>query len=42
MQDELVPDARHYIQFDRPDVVIAAMRSVVEKVRTTGIKRSPI
>lgn len=33
-QHQLVPDASHYIQFDRPDIVIAAVRSVVEKVRT--------
>lgn len=26
---QLVPDATHYIQFDRPDVVIAAVREVV-------------
>lgn len=32
-QHQLVPDAGHYIQFDRPDIVIAAVRSVVEKVR---------
>ena len=30
---ELVPDATHYIQFDRPDVVIRATREVVEAVR---------
>jgi hypothetical protein len=30
---QLVNDASHYIQFDRPDVVIAAVRSVVESVR---------
>lgn len=30
---ELVPDATHYIQFDRPDVVIAAVKEVVAKVR---------
>jgi pimeloyl-ACP methyl ester carboxylesterase len=30
---ELVPDASHYIQFDRPDVVIRATRGVVEAVR---------
>jgi pimeloyl-ACP methyl ester carboxylesterase len=30
---QLVSDASHYIQFDRPDVVIAAIRSVVESVR---------
>lgn len=32
-QHQVVPDAEHYIQFDRPDVVIAAVRSVVEKIR---------
>jgi len=32
-QHQLVADADHYIQFDRPDVVIAAVRSVVENVR---------
>lgn len=30
---QLVPDASHYIQFDRPDIVIAAVKSVVESVR---------
>jgi pimeloyl-ACP methyl ester carboxylesterase len=30
---QLVPDADHYIQFDRPDIVIDAVRSVVSKVR---------
>src|SRR5262249_39357402 len=30
---ELVPDASHYMQFDRPDAVIAGVRSVVESVR---------
>jgi pimeloyl-ACP methyl ester carboxylesterase len=30
---ELVPDATHYIQFDRPDVVITAVREVVGDVR---------
>jgi pimeloyl-ACP methyl ester carboxylesterase len=33
---ELVPDATHYIQFDRPDVVIAAVREVVSDVRSAG------
>jgi pimeloyl-ACP methyl ester carboxylesterase len=28
-----IPDASHYIQFDRPDVVIEAVRSVVDSVR---------
>lgn len=32
-QHQLVPDATHYIQFDRPDIVIAAVRWVVEQVR---------
>lgn len=30
---ELVPDAGHYIQFDRPDVVVEAVREVVAEVR---------
>jgi pimeloyl-ACP methyl ester carboxylesterase len=30
---ELVRDASHYIQFDRPDVVISAVREVVSRVR---------
>jgi pimeloyl-ACP methyl ester carboxylesterase len=32
---ELVPDATHYIQFDRPDIVIAAVREVVAGVRSS-------
>ncbi len=32
-QHRLVPEADHYIQFDRPDVVIEALRSVVYEVR---------
>jgi len=32
-QHQLVPDADHYIQFDRPDIVIAAVRSIIERVR---------
>jgi acyl-CoA synthetase (AMP-forming)/AMP-acid ligase II len=31
---ELVPDATHYIQLDRPDLVIKAVREVVGAVRT--------
>jgi pimeloyl-ACP methyl ester carboxylesterase len=31
---ELVPEATHYIQFDKPDVVIAAVKEVVGDVRT--------
>jgi pimeloyl-ACP methyl ester carboxylesterase len=30
---ELVPDAPHYIQFDRPDVVISAVKEIVADVR---------
>ena len=30
---ELVPDATHYIQFDRPDIVFRAVREVVSAVR---------
>jgi pimeloyl-ACP methyl ester carboxylesterase len=30
---ELVPDSTHYIQFDRPDVVITAVRETVSDVR---------
>jgi len=33
---QLVPDAAHYIQFDRPDVVIAAVGEVVNDVRAGG------
>ena len=33
---ELVPDATHYIQLDRPDVVIKAVREVVGAVRSSG------
>lgn len=32
-QHLLVPDASHYIQFDRPDIVIAAVRWAVEETR---------
>ncbi len=35
---EIVPDASHYIQFDRPDVVIKAVREVVMDVRNTKAK----
>jgi pimeloyl-ACP methyl ester carboxylesterase len=31
---ELVPEATHYIQFDQPDVVIAAVKEVVADVRS--------
>lgn len=32
----VLPDASHYIQFDRPDVVIAAVAEVVAAVRSAG------
>jgi pimeloyl-ACP methyl ester carboxylesterase len=35
---EIVSDATHYIQFDRPDVVIRAVREVVDAVRTEPAK----
>ena len=35
-QHQLVDDASHYIQFDRPDIVIDAVRSVISKVRENG------
>jgi hypothetical protein len=30
---QLVPDSHHYIQFERPDIVIVAVREVVDSVR---------
>jgi pimeloyl-ACP methyl ester carboxylesterase len=33
-RNELVPDSSHYIQFERPDVVIAAVRKVIGDVRS--------
>jgi len=33
-QHQVVPDAGHYIQFDRPEVVITAVQSVVDIVRS--------
>jgi pimeloyl-ACP methyl ester carboxylesterase len=36
---ELVSDASHYIQFDRPDVVIKAIKEVVNDVRTANLKK---
>ncbi|WP_182912074.1 alpha/beta fold hydrolase [Sphingomonas cavernae] len=32
-RQQIVPDATHYIQIDRPDVVIGAVREVVDTVR---------
>lgn len=38
---EVVADASHYIQFDRPDVVIRAVREVVARVRTGDAPSDP-
>lgn len=38
---ELVPDATHYIQIDRPDVVIRAVREVVDSVRARTAAPAP-
>ena len=38
---EIVPDASHYIQFDRPDVVIGAVRDVVAGARARRIATRP-
>lgn len=35
-RQQIVPDATHYIQFDRPDIVVAAVRDVVDTVRGDG------
>ncbi len=35
-RQQIVPDAGHYIQIGRPDLVIAAVREVVDTVRTDG------
>lgn len=35
-RQERVPNASHYIQFDRPDVVIGAVRDVVARVRASS------
>jgi hypothetical protein len=32
-------DSGHYIQFERPQVVIAAVRSVIDSVRSGGCRR---
>jgi pimeloyl-ACP methyl ester carboxylesterase len=39
---ELVPDATHYIQLDRPDVVIRAVREVIDAVRITPVTDSAV
>lgn len=35
---QVVPDASHFIQFDRPDVVIAAVKEIVGQVRADQAK----
>jgi pimeloyl-ACP methyl ester carboxylesterase len=37
---ELVADSDHYIQFERPDRVIGAVREVLEELRPSGQKES--
>jgi hypothetical protein len=39
-QHQLIPDAGHYIQFDRPDIVIKAVLSVVNIVRTSSYEHT--
>jgi pimeloyl-ACP methyl ester carboxylesterase len=38
---QLVPDSTHYIQFYRPDIVIAATKEVVDQVRA-GTSKAPV
>jgi pimeloyl-ACP methyl ester carboxylesterase len=38
---EVVPDAGHYIQFDRPDVVIRAVREVAAAIRARNPRPEP-
>ncbi|WP_428684950.1 alpha/beta fold hydrolase [Sphingopyxis sp.] len=38
-RQQLVPDATHYIQVDRPDVVIAAVKEVVDEVRADDARK---
>ena len=35
-RSETLPDSSHYVQFDRPDVVIKAVRDVVDQVRAAS------
>lgn len=39
-RQRIVPDAGHYIQIDRPDIVVAAVRDVVGEVRADSAKGS--
>lgn len=39
-REQSVPDATHYIQIDRPDVVIAAVKDVVDTVRADAKPKS--
>jgi pimeloyl-ACP methyl ester carboxylesterase len=38
-RQQIVPDAGHYIQIDRPDIVIAAVREVVGEVRADSARK---
>jgi len=38
-RQQVVPDAGHYIQIDRPDIVIAAVREVVGEVRADSARK---
>jgi len=40
-RNELVPDSTHYIQFERPDIVISAIRVVISEVRGAVGTASP-
>lgn len=40
-RQQIVPDATHYIQFDRPDIVVAAVRDVIGTVRADGVAAYP-
>lgn len=41
-RQQVVPDAGHYIQIDRPDIVIAAVREVVGEVRADSAKKPTV
>ena len=40
-RQQIVPDATHYIQIDRPDIVVAAVRTVVDTVRADAPAKKP-
>ena len=41
-RQQLVPDSTHYIQFGRPDIVIAATKEVVDEVRAGPAAKAPL